>query len=389
MGIITASIFSLTTLLQQQPAPPPGGPAATTATALARVLPADVTAAVLVADLSPARTTLAPTPLGQLWQQQGAAMVQKELAELLGEGCGLTAAKLTVALSNGLALACTGTEEDGRQGFVLVVDTGAASTDVQRALEQVKGDSVDVDGTKVKAATFGEFGLLHTAMLGARMVASTHQDSIKKVLQLCTGASNACLSDDPEFRSIAADAGKADATLAALFVRTRELVANASTGLPPQYAAQATQAIAALGIARLGNVFASWRLQGNELVGRTRCSCPQLDGLLAVLVGNPYRLDPRLARFVPASADGFVAAAIDLGAIARQILAVAARFSPDFAKAFDDNLAQLRNKLGFDLQKYFSDKRVVTIPDAPQGAPPDSVVFDMILNVTLAYQMWF
>lgn len=45
--------------------------------------------------------------------------------------------------------------------------------------------------------------------------------------------------------------------------------------------------------------------------------------------------------------------------------------------------------LGVDLQKYFSDKRVVTVPDAPRGAPPDSVVFDMILNVTLAYQMWF
>jgi hypothetical protein len=29
------------------------------------------------------------------------------------------------------------------------------------------------------------------------------------------------------------------------------------------------------------------------------------------------------------------------------------------------------------------------LPDAPRGAPPDSVVFDLILNVTLAYQMWF
>lgn len=45
--------------------------------------------------------------------------------------------------------------------------------------------------------------------------------------------------------------------------------------------------------------------------------------------------------------------------------------------------------LGFDLQKYFSDKKVVTLPDAPRGAPPDSVVFDLIFNVTLAYQMWF
>lgn len=45
--------------------------------------------------------------------------------------------------------------------------------------------------------------------------------------------------------------------------------------------------------------------------------------------------------------------------------------------------------IGLDMQKYFSDKRVVTIPDAPQGAPPDSVVFDLIFNVTLAYQMWF
>lgn len=45
--------------------------------------------------------------------------------------------------------------------------------------------------------------------------------------------------------------------------------------------------------------------------------------------------------------------------------------------------------LGVDLQKYFSDKKVATAPDAPRGAPPDSVVFDLILNVTLAYQMWF
>jgi hypothetical protein len=45
--------------------------------------------------------------------------------------------------------------------------------------------------------------------------------------------------------------------------------------------------------------------------------------------------------------------------------------------------------LGVDLQQYFSSKRVVTVPDAPRGAPPDSVVFDLILNVTLAYQMWF
>ncbi|MBL9107514.1 MAG: hypothetical protein JNL82_41895 [Myxococcales bacterium] len=45
--------------------------------------------------------------------------------------------------------------------------------------------------------------------------------------------------------------------------------------------------------------------------------------------------------------------------------------------------------LGFDLQQYFSSKKVVTVPDAPRGAPPDSVVFDLVFNVTLAYQMWF
>lgn len=45
--------------------------------------------------------------------------------------------------------------------------------------------------------------------------------------------------------------------------------------------------------------------------------------------------------------------------------------------------------LGFDLQKYFSDALVATKPDAPRGAPPDSAVFDLIFNVTLAYQMWF
>jgi len=45
--------------------------------------------------------------------------------------------------------------------------------------------------------------------------------------------------------------------------------------------------------------------------------------------------------------------------------------------------------IGVDLQKYFSSTRVVTIPDAPMGAPPDSVVFDLTLAVTIAYQMWF
>jgi hypothetical protein len=45
--------------------------------------------------------------------------------------------------------------------------------------------------------------------------------------------------------------------------------------------------------------------------------------------------------------------------------------------------------IGADLQKYFSSTRVVTVPDAPMGAPPDSVVFDLTLAVTLAYQMWF
>jgi hypothetical protein len=46
--------------------------------------------------------------------------------------------------------------------------------------------------------------------------------------------------------------------------------------------------------------------------------------------------------------------------------------------------------VGVDLQKYFSKKKVVTRdPDLPAGSPGDSVVFDLILNVTLAYQMWF
>lgn len=45
--------------------------------------------------------------------------------------------------------------------------------------------------------------------------------------------------------------------------------------------------------------------------------------------------------------------------------------------------------VGVDLQKYFSSTRVVTTPDAPMGAPPDSVVFDLTLAVTIAYQMWF
>ena len=45
--------------------------------------------------------------------------------------------------------------------------------------------------------------------------------------------------------------------------------------------------------------------------------------------------------------------------------------------------------IGADLQKYFSSTRVVTVPGAPMGAEPDSIVFDLTLAVTLAYQMWF
>ena len=45
--------------------------------------------------------------------------------------------------------------------------------------------------------------------------------------------------------------------------------------------------------------------------------------------------------------------------------------------------------LGVDLQKYFSQTRVVTDLAAPAGAKPDSVIFDLTLAVTLAYQMWF
>lgn len=45
--------------------------------------------------------------------------------------------------------------------------------------------------------------------------------------------------------------------------------------------------------------------------------------------------------------------------------------------------------VGADLQKYFSSTRVVTVPGAPMGADPDSVVFDLTLAVTVAYQMWF
>lgn len=45
--------------------------------------------------------------------------------------------------------------------------------------------------------------------------------------------------------------------------------------------------------------------------------------------------------------------------------------------------------LGVDFQKMFSRTKVVVDRAAPPGTPPDSVVFDMLLNVTLAYQAWF
>ena len=45
--------------------------------------------------------------------------------------------------------------------------------------------------------------------------------------------------------------------------------------------------------------------------------------------------------------------------------------------------------LGFDFQKMFSRTKVVVDRAAPPGTPPDSVVFDMLLAVNLAYQAWF
>lgn len=45
--------------------------------------------------------------------------------------------------------------------------------------------------------------------------------------------------------------------------------------------------------------------------------------------------------------------------------------------------------LGVDFQKMFSRTQVVADVDAPDGTPPDAVVFDMLLNITLAYQAWF
>jgi hypothetical protein len=45
--------------------------------------------------------------------------------------------------------------------------------------------------------------------------------------------------------------------------------------------------------------------------------------------------------------------------------------------------------LGVDWQKAFSNTKAVTDLYAPMGTPPDAVVFDMLMNVNLAYQAWF
>lgn len=45
--------------------------------------------------------------------------------------------------------------------------------------------------------------------------------------------------------------------------------------------------------------------------------------------------------------------------------------------------------LGVDWQKAFSRTRAVTDLEAPKGAPPDAVVFDMLMTVNLAYTAWF
>lgn len=347
MGIITTCLLSLTTLLPQQPAATPApAVAASPANTLAHLLPAGASAAVLVEDLATARTVLMATPFGQLWQQQGAGALQRAAAELFGGGSPLSAAQLDEAFSHGIAVACT--QADGQQGFVVVVETGAASGDLARALAQAKGDSEQLDGVATRKLALGNRGTVQVAMSGSRLIACTHRQDLSIVLRLCSGADTQSLAVDSDFRAIAGTA--ADGDLATLFVRTHDLVTAAGKQLPAEYMARAKQAIAAFGIADLGNVYASWRLQDGELLSHVRCSCPQLDGLLGALVGNPYRLDARVSRFVPAKADGFVAAAIDLGTIARQVLAVVARFSPDFAKEFDDQVAQLKSQLGFDLR---------------------------------------
>lgn len=45
--------------------------------------------------------------------------------------------------------------------------------------------------------------------------------------------------------------------------------------------------------------------------------------------------------------------------------------------------------LGVDFQKVFSRTQVTIDPSAPADTSPQGVVFDMLLNVTLAYQAWF
>jgi hypothetical protein len=45
--------------------------------------------------------------------------------------------------------------------------------------------------------------------------------------------------------------------------------------------------------------------------------------------------------------------------------------------------------LGVDWQKAFSKTKAVTDLYAPKGTQPDSVVFDMLMTVNLAYQAWF
>ena len=46
-------------------------------------------------------------------------------------------------------------------------------------------------------------------------------------------------------------------------------------------------------------------------------------------------------------------------------------------------------RIGVNFQKLFSSEQVVSDLDAPPDAEPDSIVFDMYLDVSLAYQAWF
>ena len=370
MGIFITSLLALSTTFPQQP--PPASPT----TQLAHQLPADVLAAVLTADPQGKLGGQLPGAIGQLWRLHGAPMARQLLGQALGQP--LPDDAFDQALARGMALGFAGVQADNRPGLLMTCATDKASATIAAALAAAP-ERVELDGVQVATLQFERLGRVLVAMRGDRLLLATHEVGMTSLLSLAKKGANGGLADDPGFIACAAEA-RHEAPLAALFVRPQQLLQSIDQAVPPTYRARTEQAMHALGLDRIGDVFASWQVVGGELVGRIRSGGGAPQGLLAAVAGMPYRLDAKLSRYVPAEADGFVAAAVDVGSVAEQLLGLLSLLPPPFDGQVAAITTQLRDAHGIDLQQdllrgFANNLLALSFP--ADGAPHGGIILEV------------